>query len=423
MRRLWLGGQRGCLSGKEQARIWALRECWTDEHDSEHGMYEHIRHKVHKVGGGHPSANAVARLLAKTDEDKEWFPGKHYGEKRGRKRVLVGVKATAVATSAKAQKTRGADPTYSSTLAACPDATLNPATGKPLSKKPVYTVFREKCYDDTAEKTWRHQARFSRTALTELQMTRRWDWSLFMEALEHSCTWYYKKLVWADICNSILARTEQKAQTLALARKGGKAWMSDGSQTHAVNLRGNTSALKQNSWDSVRIWWAPVLVRGKLHVELLGDDFPGETAQGAAALVALVRSALNVRFPGGDAPTMLFVDRGAGFYHPNTGGITDAFKDALRRHGLRAFMGDDAAAQPGALQEVMLHETAVAWIRYKLAQCVPARCWLETAQEFRARIKAVVAEINRTHDVDSLCRELPSRVQQVKAAEGGRINK
>ena len=46
-----------------------------------------------------------------------------------------------------------------------------------------------------------------------------------------------------------------------------------------------------------------------------------------------------------------------------------------------------------------------------------------TAQEFRARIKAVVAEINRTHDVDSLCRELPGRVQQVKAAEGGRINK
>ena len=47
----------------------------------------------------------------------------------------------------------------------------------------------------------------------------------------------------------------------------------------------------------------------------------------------------------------------------------------------------------------------------------------DVGQEFRARIKAVVAEINRTHDVDSLCRELPGRVQQVKAAEGGRISK
>ncbi len=72
---------------------------------------------------------------------------------------------------------------------------------------------------------------------------------------------------------------------------------------------------------------------------------------------------------------------------------------------------------------MMLHETAVAWIRYSLAQCVPARSWLETFQEFRARIQAVVAEINRVHDVDSLCRELPERVQEVKAMEGGRIGK
>ena len=83
----------------------------------------------------------------------------------------------------------------------------------------------------------------------------------------------------------------------------------------------------------------------------------------------------------------------------------------------------DVSSRPAPTAREMLHETAVAWIRYKLAQCVPARSWLETAQDFRARIKAVVAEINRTHDVDSLCRELPGRVQQVKAAEGGRINK
>ena len=48
---------------------------------------------------------------------------------------------------------------------------------------------------------------------------------------------------------------------------------------------------------------------------------------------------------------------------------------------------------------------------------------LETAQEFRARSKAVVAEINRVHDVENLCWELPERVQEVKAMEGGRIGK
>ena len=158
-------------------------------------------------------------------------------------------------------------------------------------------------------------------------------------------------------------------------------------------------------------------------MELLGDDFPGETEHGAAAMVAKVRAALNLRFQGSDAPTTLFVDRGPGFYHASTGGITESFKRALRDHGLRAFMRDDASQQPGALQEVMLHETAVAWVRYKLARCVPARPWLETAEDYGARLKAVVAEVNREHDLDSLCRDLPNRAQLVRDAEGGRIAK
>ena len=74
-------------------------------------------------------------------------------------------------------------------------------------------------------------------------------------------------------------------------------------------------------------------------------------------------------------------------------------------------------------REVMLHETAVAWVRYKLARCVPARPWLETAEDYGARLKAVVADVNREHDLDSLCRDLPNRAQLVKDAEGGRIAK
>ena len=86
-------------------------------------------------------------------------------------------------------------------------------------------------------------------------------------------------------------------------------------------------------------------------------------------------------------------------------------------------MGDDASQQPGALQEVMLHETAVASIRYKLSFCVPARPWLESAEEYGARLKAVVAEVNREQDLESLSRELPTRAQLVYDAGGGRIGK
>ena len=86
-------------------------------------------------------------------------------------------------------------------------------------------------------------------------------------------------------------------------------------------------------------------------------------------------------------------------------------------------MRNDASQQPGALQEVMLHETAVAWIRYKLARCKPARPWLETVEEYGSRLKAVVAEVNQAHDLDNLCRELPGRAQQVIDEDGGRISK
>ena len=41
----------------------------------------------------------------------------------------------------------------------------------------------------------------------------------------------------------------------------------------------------------------------------------------------------------------------------------------------------------------------------------------------RTRLKAAVAEVNATHDVDSLCKELPARVAQLILAEGGRLAK
>ena len=86
-------------------------------------------------------------------------------------------------------------------------------------------------------------------------------------------------------------------------------------------------------------------------------------------------------------------------------------------------MWDNASKQPGVLQEVMLHETAVAWVRYKLARCVPARPWLETAAEYGSRLKAVAFEVNQEHDLEGLCRDLPHRAELVKAEKGGRIAK
>lgn len=172
----------------------------------------------------------------------------------------------------------------------------------------------------------------------------------------------------------------------------------------------------------MRIWWIPILTRGKLHIECLGTDFPGETPAGAAVLVAKVRAAINIRFHD-DQPTTLFVDRGKGFYYPATGGITPEFKNALSVNNLQAFFGDDAALQPGNVGDVLLHETAVAWVRYRLERTLPRSPWTETMEEYGSRLKLIAQDINEKLNVDGLCREFPSRIMELIDRAGDRLAK
>ena len=199
--------------------------------------------------------------------------------------------------------------------------------------------------------------------------------------------------------------------------------MSEGHQGFSPNLRGPREALTQNSWGTLKVWWFPMLVRGKLHLELLPADFPGETAAGAATLVEKVRAALNVRFPQGAKPRVLFVDRGKGFYVPRTAQITRPFKDALRQHDLAAFMGDDAREQPGTLAQVLLHETAVAWVRLQQTRTTPRQPWAETRAAFGERMRAIARRINEEYNVEGLCREFPGRIQKLIDLDGGNLTK
>ena len=84
-------------------------------------------------------------------------------------------------------------------------------------------------------------------------------------------------------------------------------------------------------------------------------------------------------------------------------------------------MGRDARAQPGGLQELMLQETAVSWLRVRLACSAPQRSWEETREQFRARIKRCCEDINNALDVVGLCNAFPKRVAAMKEAEGRRL--
>jgi len=109
----------------------------------------------------------------------------------------------------------------------------------------------------------------------------------------------------------------------------------------------------------MKVWWAPFLCRGKLHVEVFDSEFPGEVPEGAAQLVEKVRAAVNIRFQqAASKPDLIFVDR----------------------------------------------------------------CWEETRQEYSTRLKRCCEHINDEHDVDALCRAFPKRCKKLDDAQGGRLS-
>ena len=421
---LWLSAPAGNnLSALEELKAWALREVWEQDGRSLYGMHTFIAGKIRKANGERPKRSAVKKLLDKIAADEEWFPGKQYGGQRGRKRVLTGAKAHSLCRSAKAVKRSVGIVTYPLLCASAPKAVANPETGAPVSKHAVYQCIKEGCYDKDPEKKWGNRRRLCRTALTAAMVARRMAWSVYMIGLPHTSEWYFQNLVWVDICSSILPRTAAKAAELALARKGHRVWCSEDALGDDDNLRADTRVLKTNSWDTRRIWWGPVLSRGKLHIDLLPANFPGDHLDGAAAFVKQVRIGLGKRFPGASRPNMLFTDRGAGFYNPGSGIITAEYRAALAAEGLVAFMGDSAAAQPGKLSDLLLHETAIAWVREQERATLPKRPWEETTAQFSQRLKRIVANVNRNFDVAGLCRELPARVDELHRRNGHKLKK
>ena len=108
-----------------------------------------------------------------------------------------------------------------------------------------------------------------------------------------------------------------------------------------------------------------------------------------------------------------FTDRGNGFYNPGTGAITNGYRAALRGHQLQAFFPASASIQPCQLQELMLHETAVSWVRDRLKKTLPRKCWEETEEAYGARLKEAAPHINSTHGVEGLCMEFPGCLENL----------
>ena len=118
---------------------------------------------------------------------------------------------------------------------------------------------------------------------------------------------------------------------------------------------------------------------------------------------------------------LVVTDWGRGFFEPSSGRITREHKEARAENDLRPFMGDCARIQPGSMQDLLLHETAVPWLRLRLGRTFPKKCWEESRGDFGRRLKRCCEETTQECDVEGLCHGLPKRVKKLQEAEGDRL--
>ena len=426
---LWKTGRDGSLSPWSQAKAWGLKHAWelTHEKGQTYGLNAWIAERLYVEGKPkkHPTGQAIGQLLEKMKDDG-WFPGKigGGGSLGGRPSALSETNKAVIAKSAMALKEKGIEPTYPLVLAQCPKAALNPETGDFVDKRRIYDVFESKCYDEDPETPWGHLPRSSKDALTDEEIERRLRFGVHMERLNHTAAWYVRHVLWTDVCNDVLPLTEKKCALQAKARKGGKGWQSPGCETQSYNMRGKKESLKLSGSESKRVFWMPILMCGKLHLEVLGSSFPGDHASGMAAFVQKLRAAVNTRFRGvSSQPDIVFVDRGGGFYNGN-GSITDEFAEALRENSFKDFHRGDASIQPGRSGDLWLHETTVSWVRDRLKRSLPKEPWNETEEQFSKRLKLAGEHVNANFDVQGLCREMPERMRKlVHDKKGDRLKK
>ena len=366
----------------------------------------------------------MSMFFKHVDCDPDWYPGKQGGAKRGRKTLLTPAKRRCIARSAMAAKQqRGDEPCVEAVLHACPRATLNPETQKPFCDKTIRKVFKEDCYDFVPEFPWRFQTPLQKVFLPDSVKALRLAMAQRLLGSHPRSAWWARHIVWFDPCSSIIPGSQKQYDLMRQACKGNKRYISDDAKLYSPNLSGPPTAMKQRSWGGKKVNWFIVLARGVAHVEVMPEHWNLDGA-GLAEFVARLPDILRRML--GDAaplPRVIFTDRGTGMYNP-AGRIVSKYADAVGASGFRTFWGEDATPQSPDMGDILLHETAVAWLRRGLRREKPCVTpWEETQVQWAQRARRVVQRINVEFDVKGLCAEFPQRLDAVAASQGERLRK
>lgn len=336
----WQSGKTGSLSPWSQAVAVALLKM-----RALHKVklsYEEIAHEVTKVGGGHPTRQAIALLHGVVQADSNWYPGKvsDNAAKRGPKIKFTLKKQRAVANSAMALKNAGIEPTVPKVVAQCPAAALNPSTGEPFSPNLILDVFRSLCYDLDPEHPWKFVTPYQKTALPSAAIQARFTWAQHMKRMKRKSGWYHQNCIWMDPCNTVIPAAKRTIFDQDQAAKGRhKRWMSQDTRKYSRNLKASSYAGKQKQWADKRAWWILMLAKGRVILQLMPIDWE-QTGPGIADVIDELPQWLRTHF-GSQCrlPKVLITDRGPGFYQASSGTIVAAYKEALARNGFKAFAG------------------------------------------------------------------------------------
>lgn len=302
-------------------------------------------------------------------------------------------------------------------IAQCPQATLNPETDEPFTHKVILEVFRTRCHDGDPEQPWSYRTPKQKTALTPEHKELRHKWALKMLEFNHHTSWYKRHCIWMDPCHTIIPgrpKTQFDQQQYNYGRAS--RWMSDGAQDQSQNLRSSPYTNKTTQWGDTRVWWVMILAAGKVHIHVLGkgwhQDAEGQ-AQVVAELPGIVRKMAG---QGNPTPTTLFTDRGPGFYHPTTGNICREYHEALEEQGYTAWAGESSKWQPSDIPDILLHETAVAWVRKFLRQH-PIKLGTDMERnitKLEGKLKEAEEHINEHYEVEDLGAQNRHRTEQTE---------
>ncbi len=91
--------------------------------------------------------------------------------------------------------------------------------------------------------------------------------------------------------------------------------------------------------------------------------------------------------------------------------------------GFRPFAGDFAAEQPPDIPDVLLHETAILWVKLRESKTKPQRPWEESREAFTVRMRGIAQEVNAHCDVEGFCKGFVKRLKQVVELKGGRTGR